>query len=203
MKLDQFEDFHHALTVRCQENIFSIAPAHRTDELRSSFFLLRSICGDVVRALRRSGVVLIVEFVAEQRSRDLSLIEMNGVRFTSADDVPGRHGQADEVLLVDMATIGAKTLPFGHSPQSQLTVGRCRDDFIVRDESSVGHGLLVSLEEIARLARVAKIEIVEIVISSAKDDVVLRIRLEFDTANVRFRIDGRHRIIVVHRPDFH
>ena len=60
----------------------------------------------------------------------------------------------------------------------------------------------MSLEQIARLTRVTQVEIVEIVIGGAEDDVVLRIGLEFHTANVGFGIDGCHGIVVVHRPNF-
>ena len=172
-----------------------VTPAHGAHEVVGGL-LLFGRTADARRSRGGRGTRSVLELVGEQRPRQLVAVQIGLVVLAAGEYVAVVCLEADEVLLVDVAGVGARALALVELPHLEIAVGGGRDELVLAAELDVADGLLVALEERDGLLRVAQIVVVNAVVGRAEQHVELRVRLEHHTAHVRLGVDREQRVVI-------
>lgn len=154
---------------------------------------------------------IVAKLVSNNRTRKFWMIHKDLVCLaTACNEIPSRvDPESNKVFFIHVALVRADALRvlwynwLIDAPELQSAVSGCRDEFCWRRKVDVRGGFLVSLENMDRSSQVTQIIVVDMVISSAKRNVVWQSRMELDGTHVGFGIDSHHWLSVHRRPYFY
>ncbi len=161
---NEFEDTNYSSAIGRQHNIGPEAPTNSRNEIVG---LVRGRLAVPVHNRPRR-----VKLESKQVLGEAAVVDKQRVVLGPAGNVFAVGRQADKVLLVDVARVGADGDGLAHVPQAQLVVRRRRHDLFVVEELDVGHGLLVPAEDLERLVRVPQVVQVDTVVRRSERQVI-------------------------------